>query len=217
MPNTKQDLIDARAGATAARATLRAARAAYRADPTPAAADAVTDAIIALADALDATLTALRADRAASGPRPISPPDNLRAAVVELCAIAYDELDALCSAVRADHADSDMQKRLADWRAGKGEYSKGGWFPHTGTAALIKTFRPTHEPGVFEKAYQRANVLALDTPAAAHVLPKLKALNKAHLAFISDARKASNNSRRDLPPMDDHCGAVNALVLLFGL
>ena len=199
MPNTKQDLTDARAAATAARATLRAARAAYRADPTPAAVTAVTDAIIALADALDATLTALRAARAASGPRPTSPPDNLSDAVAELCAIACVERDVLCAAMRED-------------RAGEAEHKKVGGWRYTKTDELIGTFRPRYGPCAFDKAFRRAKTLA-----SAHVLGKMEDLDRAHRVFIGGARTASYSSRHELPSMNDHGNAVTALVLLFGL
>lgn len=140
-----------------------------------------------------------------------------REAVEALIHAAIHERDALSDAVRADANDKELQGRIADYEAGRGEYADGGFFPHTGTAKLIDSFTPRYGCGAFDKAYQWACELVRTTPAASVDLPKLEAVHKAHHDYIEACRGVAARSRRMMPFMDDHCDALNQLALTFAL
>lgn len=144
--------------------------------------------------------------------------DPLRDAVAEVVSVAIATRDALSQSLDDDYKNKELQQRIADWNAGRiSDGPADGWFPHTSTAALIDLMTPRNGSGRFDKAIQRANALALSSPAAAHVLPKLEVIHRENHALIAAARIAAQKSRRTWQTIDAHCDAVNALAMTFAL
>jgi len=141
---------------------------------------------------------------------------ELRNSISDLVSLAVDQSEALADAVRADRADSEMQERISNWRCAKGDYKDGGWFPATGTAQLVGTFRPAQGCGTFDTAFQRANALAMESTAAHHFLPLLKSLHDAHHALLSNACQVAERSQ-DVFASADQSAAVHELALAVGL